>query len=140
MLLLLALLAWPPAVERLPVVRQSAALWRETVRENRLPANSVGWWDSQGRRIVLLWPHPEEWATIEHERAHAAYDMLSPEAQAEWEAGWREWGSRMPWEPARRRAAESWAYVSEAISPHSPYSVALPSPAVALLLRLRREP
>lgn len=139
-LLLTLLCQFSPEVLSIPVVKQSPAAWRETVRREGLPRDSVGVFLQQPRRvIILLANHPEIAGTLTHERAHAHYRLaLTADDRAEWEAAWATWRGRLPWEPARRRSEEAWAYLVEALSPESPYHVNAPLEAVALLLRLRR--
>lgn len=136
--LALAIMAASPDLQAIPVLRQSRNAWEVTKRENGLPRDAIGWWDRDSNVIVILSPHPEERATILHERAHVEYAAVLDTVDREtWEKGWRVWGARLPWEPARKRAAEAYAYLSEWLSPESEYVGSVPVEAVRLLLRLR---
>lgn len=137
--LLLALAFLCPLVpDEVPVLRQAAAIWRETVRREGLPKDAIGWVNWRDGVIVVLLGHPEIEATIRHERAHIEHDrVLDVVDREEWAMAWQQWGPRLPWEPARRRAAEAYAYLAEWLSPESRYVGQVPVESVRLLLRLR---
>lgn len=126
------------APAEVPVLRQNRPLWERTKRENGLPADAVGWVNWKDGVIVVLMNHPEERATVVHERAHIEYqgtwDVVDRE---EWEKAWQGWRLRLPWRPAQDRASEAAAYLIEWLSPESRYTGQVPIEAVRLLLKIR---
>lgn len=108
-----------PAAARaldLTVEVQDEATWERTKRERRLPKDAVAEYRNASRWIVLLATDPDLASSLVHEVAHAYWwRVLTQTQRDEFTRQWREFGYRLPWEPAKQKVEEGWAYVFESL-------------------------